>query len=152
MIQLIFSREPTYLRLSAWLVVVVVGKGCRCIRAGRVDGGQSRIRGHSGGRTATHRHTGTGGRGIFHHILNVLTRLLQSSYITTLSSRYRKNPENLDTHDNSCNYPKIQTSKRCRQNNKHCRSWSDCSLGAVLSGSTQFALTCLSETLGSLNW
>ena len=39
-------------------------------------------------------------------------------------------------------------SKRCRQNGKQCRPWSDCS--SVWAGSTLFAQTCLSENLGSL--
>ena len=35
---------------------------------------------------------------------------------------------------------------------KQCRPWSDCSLGAVWSGSTRFAQVCLSENLGSLQY
>ena len=46
-----------------------------------------------------------------------------------------------------CGFRTDYFSKRCRWNGKHCRPWSDCSWGAVWSGSTLFAQTSLINTV-----
>ena len=72
--------------------------------------------------------------------------------------RYRKNPENLDTENICCN-PEILTRWPYREDMgpkdvegivNSVDPDQTAPLGAVWSGSTLFAQTCLSENLGSL--
>ena len=75
--------------------------------------------------------------------------------------RYCKNPKISDTWGSSCNHPKILT--KCLYNGVMHPKDADgiansvdpdqtAPLGAVWSGSTLFAQTCLSENLGSLRY
>ena len=69
--------------------------------------------------------------------MSILPRYLNSLISILLNFRKcsfthsRKTPKNSDTQNVCCNHHKIlplsNTSKRCRQNGKQCRPWSDCS-------------------------
>ena len=79
----------------------------------------------------------------------------------SVSPNYRKNSKNSDTRKDCCNYPKIGTVsfllqsnglKRCRQNGRHCRPWSNFSSGCTLFAQT--SLVCLKtyDSLQHLLW
>ena len=57
-----------------------------------------------------------------------------------ITMRICKNQKNFKTRKNRCRYPKIWTiwfyqrdeSKRCRQNDEHCKPWSECSRSTLI--------------------
>ena len=95
---------------------------------------------------------------VFNPVCSLLETSIMVMFVT--ANHYRKNPKNWnwDTWKiavvilklNNVALPQSYEFKRCRRNGKQCRPWSDCSSGAVWSGSALFAETCMSENLGSL--